>query len=55
LLQYPVNAGSGFNTVIDLLKMKQYKFTAGGGKPEISDIPAGEMYKAEEMYASLME
>jgi len=55
LMQYPVNAGSGFNAIIDLLKMKQYKFSSGGGKPEISDIPASEKDKAEEMYAALME
>ncbi len=55
LVQYPVNAGPGFNTVIDLLKMKQYKYNAGGGKPEITDIPAGEKDKAEEMHAALME
>lgn len=54
LMQYPVNAGPGFNTVIDLLKMKQIKFNAGG-KAEISDIPANEKGKAEEMYAALVE
>ncbi len=55
LMQYPVNAGSGFNTLIDLLKMKQYKFTSGGGKPEISEIPDSEKGKAEEMHAALVE
>ena len=55
LMQYPVNAGSGFNTVIDLLMMKQVKFPSGGGKAEISDIPAGEKDKADEMYATLVE
>ncbi len=55
LMQYPVNAGSGFNTVIDLLKMKQYKFPQGGGKAEISEIPEGEKAKAEEMHAALIE
>jgi elongation factor G len=55
LMQYPVNPGTGFNTVIDLMKMKQLKFPSGGGKPEISDIPASEKDKAEEMYASLVE
>ncbi len=54
-VQYPVNAGSGFNTIIDLLKMKQYKFVSGGGKPEITDIPEGEKAKAEEMHAALIE
>ena len=54
-VQYPVNAGLGFNSFIDLLKMKMYKYPAGGGKPEISDIPASEKDKAEEMQASLIE
>ncbi|MCK9218834.1 MAG: elongation factor G [Bacteroidales bacterium] len=55
LMQYPVNAGLGFNTIIDLLKMKQLKYPVGGGKPEISDIPANEKDKAEEMYNTLIE
>lgn len=54
-VQYPVNAGSGFNTIIDLLKMKMLKYPQGGGKPEISDIPADEKAKAEEMHNSLVE
>jgi elongation factor G len=55
LMQYPVNAGSGFNTIIDLLKMKQFKFPQGGGKPEITDIPDSEKAKAEELHAALIE
>ncbi|MCK9421003.1 MAG: elongation factor G [Bacteroidales bacterium] len=55
LMQYPVNAGSGFNAIIDLLKMKMFKFPQGGGKPEITDIPASEKSKAEEMYTTLVE
>jgi len=55
LMQYPVNAGSGFNSIIDLLKMKMYKFPSGGGKPEITDIPASDKGKAEEMYMALVE
>jgi len=54
-VQYPINAGSGFNAIIDLLKMKQYKFIAGGGKPEITDIPEGEKGKAEKMHTTLIE
>ncbi|MEI7492802.1 MAG: elongation factor G [Bacteroidota bacterium] len=54
-LQYPVNPGTGFNSFIDLLKMKMYKYPAGGGKPEISDIPADEKDKAEELQAVLIE
>lgn len=55
LMQYPVNAGSGFNAIIDLLKMKMFKFPQGGGKPEITDIPANEKSKADEMYTTLVE
>ena len=55
ILQYPVNQGNGFNSIIDLLKMKLYKYPQGGGKPEILDIPADEKDKAEEMHAALIE
>lgn len=55
LFQYPVNVGHGFDSVIDLLKMKMYKFPEGGGEPEVTDIPEGEKSKAEEMYESLVE
>jgi elongation factor G len=55
LMQYPLNAGSGFNSIIDLMKMKMLVYPKGGGKPEIKEIPDGEKGKAEEMNASLME
>ncbi|MDR1112804.1 MAG: elongation factor G [Bacteroidales bacterium] len=54
-LQYPVNAGAGFDSVIDLLQMKLLKFPANGGKPIVEDIPAGEKDKAEEMHNALIE
>lgn len=53
--QYPINAGTGFDTIIDVLSMKQYKFPQGGGKPEISDIPASEKEKAEELQSAIIE
>jgi elongation factor G len=53
--QYPVNTGHGFNSVVDLLKMKMLKFKDGGGQPEVLDIPAGEKSKAEELQAKLIE
>ena len=55
VVQYPVNAGTGFNTFIDLLKMKMYKYPQGGGKPEITDIPESEKSKAESMHNTLVE
>jgi elongation factor G len=55
LLQYPVNPGTGFNAIIDILSQKLYQYPADGGKPEIKDIPAGEKSKAEELYNNLVE
>ena len=54
IFQYPVNAGIGFNSVIDVLKKKMYKFS-NEGKAEIVDIPEAEKAKAEELYAKLVE
>lgn len=53
--QYPVNAGVGFDSVIDLLQMKLLKYPVGGGKVVVEDIPAGEADKAEEMHNALIE
>ncbi len=55
VVQYPVNSGEGFNTVIDLILMKQLKFNEEGGEPEISDIPDSEKDKAEELHLALVE
>ncbi|MDR1758161.1 MAG: elongation factor G [Bacteroidales bacterium] len=54
-LQYPVNAGAGFDSVIDLLQMKLLKFPANGGKTIVEDIPESEKDKAEEMYNAIVE
>jgi len=55
LLQYPVNPGTGFNSIIDLLKMKMYKYPQGGGKAEITDIPESEKAKSNELHNTLIE
>jgi len=54
-IQYPVNAGLSFNAIIDVLKMKMYRWKAEGGAPEILDIPAAEMPKASDLNAKLIE
>ena len=54
-LQYPVNAGVGFDSVIDLLQKKLLKFPVGGGKMIVEDIPASEQDKAEELHSALIE
>jgi elongation factor G len=55
ICQYPLNPGHGFNSVVDLLKMKLLKFPENGGKPDVLDIPADEKGKAEEMQAAMIE
>jgi elongation factor G len=55
LLQYPLSTGLSFDSVIDILSMKMYKYPKTGGKPEILDIPAAEKDKAEEIYGQLVE
>jgi elongation factor G len=54
-MQYPVNQGEGFNSIIDLLKMVMYKFPAEGGKPEKLPIPDSEKEKANELHNALVE
>ncbi|MBN2616664.1 MAG: elongation factor G [Bacteroidales bacterium] len=53
--QYPVNPGEGFDTIIDLVLMKQLKFKEGGGEPEVTDIPESEMDRANELHLKLIE
>ncbi|MFP4064271.1 MAG: elongation factor G [Bacteroidales bacterium] len=55
IAQYPVNPGQGFDRVVDVLKMKMYKFPADGGKPEELDIPGEEADKAEEYRNAIIE
>ncbi|MCB9015918.1 MAG: elongation factor G [Lentimicrobiaceae bacterium] len=54
-VQYPVNEGTGFNAIIDLLQQKMLKYPSGGGKAEVLDIPADQKDKAEEMTNELIE
>ncbi len=54
-MQYPLNAGNGFDTIVDVLKMTIYKFPEDGGKPEKIPIPDAEKAKAEEMHQQLIE
>ena len=54
-VQYPINIGSGFNAVIDLLKMKMLTWEGEGGKAKESDIPDSEMDKVEELREKFIE
>ena len=55
LIQYPINPGANFNAVVDVLKMKMYRWKPEGGVPEVLDIPADEADKAAELHAALVE
>ncbi|MBK8490665.1 MAG: elongation factor G [Saprospirales bacterium] len=53
--QYPLNPGTGFNSIIDALRMVMYVFPPDGGKPEKKEIPASERDRALAMHNALVE
>ena len=54
-IQYPLQTGPGFNSLIDVLLMKKYSWGPDGGEPTIEDVPADQMEKAHEMHKALVE
>ena len=54
-IQYPLETGPGFHSLIDVLLMKKYSWKPEGGAPVIEDIPAEEMDKAMELHKALVE
>jgi len=54
-VQYPLNQGSGFNTIVDALRMTMYQFDENGGKPQKVAIPDSEIARAQEMHNALVE
>src|SRR4030043_168516 len=55
LVQYPVNEGVGFNSIIDVLKMKMLQYPNEGGAAKIVDIPDDLQDKAAELHNALVE
>lgn len=55
VVQYPVNEGVGFNSIIDVLKMKMLQYPKEGGMSKVTDIPADQMDKATELHNALVE
>lgn len=56
LVQFPVNQGLPFDTVVDVLKMKVFKYNRdGSGKFTESDIPADLQEKAGQLHEELIE
>lgn len=54
-IQYPLNEGPEFNSLIDVLLMKKYTWKPEGGEPTIEDIPEEEKDKALAMHKALVE
>ena len=54
-VQYPVNPGANFDTFIDVLLMKMYRFKGTNGEREELEIPADQLEKAKELNAKLTE
>ena len=54
-IQYPIESGPGFNSMIDVLLMKKYSWGPDGGVPTVEDIPAEELDRANELHKILVE
>jgi elongation factor G len=54
-VQFPVNAGPNFDSIVDVLQMKMHTFPKDGGNPEIRDIPDDLKAQAAELHAELVE
>ena len=54
-IQYPLQSGPGFNSMIDVLLMKKYEWGPEGGTPTISEIPADQLEHAKELHNALVE
>jgi len=54
-IQYPITVGPQFNAVVDVLKMKMYRWKSEGGVPEILEIPDSEINKAQNLHNTLVE
>ena len=55
VVQYPVNQGAAFDSFIDVLMMKMYRFTDENGTREEYDIPEEEMERAKAYNQELVE
>ena len=54
-IQYPISVGPQFNAVIDVLKMKMYRWKPEGGVPDVLEIPADQIEKAQDLHNVLVE
>lgn len=55
VVQYPVNQGAGFDSFVDVLMMKMYRFKDENGTREELEIPAEETERAKALNQELVE
>lgn len=55
LVQFPVNEGPEFDSIIDVIKMKMLQYPKDGGEAKLADIPAEHADKATELQSELIE
>lgn len=55
VIQYPLETGPGFHSIIDVLRMKMFRYGKEGGNAQVLDIPASEKSRAEELQNQLFE
>ena len=54
-IQYPIVVGPQFNAVVDVLKMKMYRWKPEGGVPDVLEIPDNEIEKSQNLHNLLVE
>ncbi|HEX5317260.1 MAG TPA: GTP-binding protein, partial [Candidatus Kapabacteria bacterium] len=54
VVQFPVNAGDGFNAIVDVMKMKLMRFSADGNYTE-EEIPDNVRGEADKLHKQLVE
>lgn len=54
-VQYPLESGPGFHSMIDVLLMKKYEWGPNGGVPTVSEIPEDQLERAKELHNTLVE
>lgn len=55
VIQFPVNEGLSFDSFVDVMKLKLYKYAKDDGKVEVLDIPEEHLARAEELHNELVE
>jgi elongation factor G len=53
--QYPVNSGTEFDAIVDVIKMKMYKYNKDQNTMEEHEIPEDQKAQAEEYHNALVE